>query len=381
MSIHDDASEIVTLLSVHVLDDVADVFRTYMAMNEEEVTACVLFCASTHRIEDFDTAPYLRIGSLTEESGKTRCRDIVEMFSANPVSADFGTRSAIVRLAKRLGERGKIPTIIIDETDKSLHQDDLIGILNGGFNRGHTVPLVVPKDDTWETVQIDPFGPKVLAGIGDLPDKALASRTIPVNLRRHVGKRLPKLREKQKREVRDLATRLSTWAKQIVFPDFDSLPADFMPEALGDRQADMWEPLLLMADAAGGEWPLNAREAATALHRRKSKLSTLEALLHDIKSVFDEQEVDSISSDGLMSALSTEPYEWAIYRTPTGVPWTWSPIYGDCRAAIIVAQLLKPLEIMAVRMQFWDVGAEGARQARGYKRGQFEDAWLRYGIA
>ena len=38
-----------------------------------------------------------------------------------------------------------------------------------------------------------------------------------------------------------------------------------MPDALDDRAADSWEPLLALADAAGGEWPQRARAAALAL--------------------------------------------------------------------------------------------------------------------
>ena len=38
-----------------------------------------------------------------------------------------------------------------------------------------------------------------------------------------------------------------------------------MPPGVEDRNADMWEPLLAVADIAGAEWPDAARKAATAL--------------------------------------------------------------------------------------------------------------------
>jgi Protein of unknown function (DUF3631) len=34
-----------------------------------------------------------------------------------------------------------------------------------------------------------------------------------------------------------------------------------MPLNVEDRPADLWEPLLAIADAAGGDWPKRAREA------------------------------------------------------------------------------------------------------------------------
>jgi len=39
-----------------------------------------------------------------------------------------------------------------------------------------------------------------------------------------------------------------------------------LPDGLSDRQGDAWEPLLAIADAAGGDWPAHARAAAVALH-------------------------------------------------------------------------------------------------------------------
>jgi len=38
-----------------------------------------------------------------------------------------------------------------------------------------------------------------------------------------------------------------------------------MPEGVEDRNADVWEALLAVADLAGGEWPENARVASVSL--------------------------------------------------------------------------------------------------------------------
>ena len=38
-----------------------------------------------------------------------------------------------------------------------------------------------------------------------------------------------------------------------------------MPEGVEDRDADIWEPLLAIADSVGGEWPKRARVAAVSL--------------------------------------------------------------------------------------------------------------------
>src|SRR5438093_758379 len=39
-------------------------------------------------------------------------------------------------------------------------------------------------------------------------------------------------------------------------------PKPELPEGQNDRAADIWEPLLALADLAGGEWPKRAQEAS-----------------------------------------------------------------------------------------------------------------------
>ena len=58
---------------------------------------------------------------------------------------------------------------------------------------------------------------------------------------------------------------LSAWAAA----NLETLRAadPIAPDALGDREAEIWGPLLAIADMAGGEWPARARAAAVDLHR------------------------------------------------------------------------------------------------------------------
>ena len=41
-----------------------------------------------------------------------------------------------------------------------------------------------------------------------------------------------------------------------------------------DRAKDMWEPLLALADAAGGDWPQRAREAGLAVPEARKTAAT-----------------------------------------------------------------------------------------------------------
>src|SRR5262249_18985426 len=60
-----------------------------------------------------------------------------------------------------------------------------------------------------------------------------------------------------------LCRRRAGWAATILDEATKARPD--MPAGVEDRNADMWEPLLAVADIAGGSWPGRARAAAVAL--------------------------------------------------------------------------------------------------------------------
>jgi hypothetical protein len=79
---------------------------------------------------------------------------------------------------------------------------------------------------------------------------------------------------------------LALWAKSMLKDAEAARPE--MPAGVEDRQADAWEPLLVVADLAGVEWPQKAREAAVALVTvaRETPVSLNLRLLEDLRTVF-----------------------------------------------------------------------------------------------
>src|SRR5437879_5887516 len=55
-----------------------------------------------------------------------------------------------------------------------------------------------------------------------------------------------------------------------------------MPTGLNDRASDIWEPLLVLADLAGGEWPGLARQAALRLRASAREGNVIGSLLFDL---------------------------------------------------------------------------------------------------
>ena len=89
-----------------------------------------------------------------------------------------------------------------------------------------------------------------------------------------------------------------------------------MPAELNDRAADAWEPVVAIADLAGGDWPSRARAAALALSgedvaaAKDENVDTM--LLADIRAASDHFDDDKISSEVLTNYLATlEGRPWA----------------------------------------------------------------------
>jgi hypothetical protein len=259
------------------------------------------------------------------------------------------------------------PTLLLDEADTYLgiktakNHEDLRGLINAGHRRGATVYRGEVAGKTVKVAEFPAFTPCALAGIGDLPDTILDRSVIVGMKRRAPHEKVEQFRDRHVRPVaEELRDRLAEWAAASVEQLRDLEPE--MPPGITDRAADVWEPLLAIADQAGGEWPALAREAALELNaaRQKRDPSLGVQLLADCRRVFREHGVDRLTSEGLIEALI------ALVESP----------WGDLRG--------KPLDSrgLANRLRKYDVHPATHRFDDGTKRGyvteEFHDAWQRY---
>jgi len=137
-----------------------------------------------------------------------------------------------------------------------------------------------------------------------------------------------------------------------------------LPDELSDRKQDVAEPLLAIADAAGGEWPSMARQAVIELcaEARTWEESIGVQLLSDIRDIFTERQTDRISSDDLATALA------AIETSP----WAeWSR--GKPITKFRLAPLLRHFGIISGNIRLPD-----GRTPKGYRKEDFADDWERY---
>ena len=78
--------------------------------------------------------------------------------------------------------------------------------------------------------------------------------------RRHAGERVESYRRRLHRPEGEAIRQITaSWARTV------ELEWPELPPGIEDRSADVWEALITIADAAGGDWPKQARNAAVAL--------------------------------------------------------------------------------------------------------------------
>jgi hypothetical protein len=240
------------------------------------------------------------------------------------------------------------------------NSEELRGILNSGHTRGLAFVIRTVGDDH-KPRRFSTWGAKAIALIGKLPD-TLADRSIEIPLKRKLrGERVERLRHADPETFRNLARRCARWAEDHADQIRAARPS--MPDGLHDRAQDNWEPLIAIADIAGGAWPKLAREAALALSGAVDAEGEgiRVQLLADIRDVFEDRSVDRISSGDLVMALvALEERPWAEYSR--GKPLTQAKL----------ARLLRPYGVVSGTKRLPN------RTAKGYLLEQFADAFNRY---
>jgi hypothetical protein len=143
-----------------------------------------------------------------------------------------------------------------------------------------------------------------------------------------------------------------------------------MPVELHNRTREIWRPLWVIADLAGGEWPARSRSAAVALHTAQShELDHRVLLLADIRGIFEAAKADRMhTKDLLQDLVEIEEHPWRGW---------WMDSYAGTPktdAAYRVAKILKEYGIEPETNAF----AVGSVRARGYAKAAFESAWKQY---
>ena len=223
-------------------------------LRAQQADAVTLWTAATHALATWNHAPRLLVRSALPATGKTRLLHAVAATSCRPYRA-----TANVSTLHTLLHHTSL-TVFVDDADTALsgHNGETLRVLmHAGYHKDGSVTRVATAGGTVTTTRQPVFGMVALASLGQLPT-TLTSRAVVITLRRTNPVRpLPTVPWRNRR----LSAELHYWLTEAQ-PALDSAP---VTTPLVDRAADVWEPLLRVADHAGHHWPHRARRAALAL--------------------------------------------------------------------------------------------------------------------
>jgi hypothetical protein len=349
-----------------LLDRVRARFTTHVAFtNEHQSVAATLWTAANHALLCWHHATRLVITSPQKRCGKSRLLDIVAGMSHAPMMCADATTATIYRSLGCADDQGAAttPTLFVDEADALFgtkraaeKNEDLRALVNAGFQRNRPVWRCVGGGQI--PTAFNSFAMVALAAIKGLPD-TITDRAVHLVLQR----RRPTDRVSPFRVRRDgpalakLRTELATWVreegrlKQLMEAE-PKMPVE-------DRAADAWEPLIAIANAAGGDWPRLARKACKALSAEAEEAEVDQAdilLIRDIEEVFTTTSSPFLRSQDLVDRL----------REIKDSPWDdWE---------LTPSKLAKRLKPYGVRP-----GHDALGDHRGYKLESFYDLFARYG--
>jgi Protein of unknown function (DUF3631) len=335
--------------------------RYVVLPSAEAADAVTLWVAASHAQPAWEHAPRLAVVSPLKRCGKSRLLDVVAETCHAPLITVNATIAAVVR---SIGEDP--PTLLVDEADTlwgskkvAESNEDLRGLLNAGHQRNR--PMLRWDITTRTLDRLDTFAMALLAAIGELPD-TIMDRAVVVRMRRRApGEQVQPYRTRRDAPpLNQLRDRLGGWVRAHL----DALRHATPPMPLEDRAADTWEPLIAIADLAGGDWPTRARSAATLMTtaeaQQEEDTSASVRLLGDLREVFGDD--DALYSTTILDRLHK------LEDSP------WGDWYGRLLTTRDLARLLRPYQVRARNLREHGTGAP----RKGYTRADLHEPWARY---
>ena len=346
-----------------LLDDLAQTFTRFVILPKWAAEALALWTLHTYGFQLRDVSTYIGIESPLKRCGKTTLLELLGELACRAVSSANISPPAFFRVIEEF-----CPTLLIDEADTFLPgNDQLKGIFNSGYKKKNSFVLranssgpLADTEQNGDSSGISMFSswcPKAIATIGRLPD-VLADRCILIRMQRKTNQEecdrlrnltAEPLRRKCKRFVMDHEREIA-----VAQPE--------APEELNDRATDIWEPLIALADLAGGDWPQKARQAAVGLSASAQESNPISSLLLDIFILFMAKNEKRLFTRTILNYLNAR-----LADRPWGEGRNGKPVHDQW-----LANQLRPYGIKS--RTIW-IGEE---HARGYMEEDFEDTCRRY---
>ncbi|MGD1083704.1 MAG: DUF3631 domain-containing protein [Verrucomicrobiota bacterium] len=363
-----------------LLETLAQLLSRFVLLPRWAAETLALWVLHTHAYELRDVTTYLGIESPEKRCGKTTLLGVLNELVNRPIAAANISSPALFRVIEEAR-----PTLLIDEADTLLAgNDELRGILNSGYTRSTAYVVRVGFQEgvsaaggyraapEWNEAAVGKTAcqgsrlaryscwcPKVLAAIGRLPE-TLEDRCIVVRMQRKTAReRCERLRELDRTQAGILRQQCARFVADHAEAIEHKKPA--IPETLNDRAADIWEPLLVLADLAGEGWPEKGREAAEGLAKEAMEDNPLGSLFLDILVEFMLAKSGRLRSRSIVAGLNQQADRpWMQLRKGKEIDELW------------LARQLAPYGIRprTIRLE--------STTAKGYMQDDFGESFRRY---
>jgi len=289
-----------------------------------DIYILALWILHTHVIEQVYTSPRLLIDSAMPGSGKTTVLEHAQRLGYRPIQAASLSSPALLARIIDAGVR----TICIDEADRNLDPKregvgELLAVLNSGYKRGATRPVLIPsKGGTWDVAEMATFAPIAMAGNQPNLPEDTKSRTIRILLMPDLDGTV----EESDWEVieplaLDLRATIEEWADRAR-QSVAQAPGD-LPDPIKGRSRERWKPLKKVAQAVGGDWPalvdelaladveLEAMEREDGMTRERPAM----VLLRDVHSTWADGEQFTPTATLVQSLITHSPMQWSAHSS------------------------------------------------------------------
>ncbi len=339
-----------------LLDALAGEFDKFLVLPPHADTILALWTLHTYSWEQCEYSPIVAVTSPVRSCGKSRVLDVLEKL----VSNSFRTGNMSEPVLFRVLDARK-PSVLIDEFDTipEDRRDALANILKHGFHRAGRVHRV-EGDSEKKVVEFVVFGPKALACIKlSTLDAPTVSRCINIRMqRKKTAQKVARLRRYDGTEWRQKCMRWTQDHRERI-----EAATAVMPDALGDREQDIYEPLFVLANLAGGNWPEKIKAASLALCGESADAATDSSvsLLGWIQTYFAESGSDKVSNSTLVDWLNArEDAPFSSWNDGKGI--------GQNE----VRRHLAGFDIQPSTIRIGD------KTAKGFRRAWFQDAFTAY---
>lgn len=310
-------------MTAKLLDQVNEMVNKYVAFPSEHHSVVVaLWVLHTWTVNAFYVTPRLILDSAEPGSGKTRVLELLALLCRSAKLTLSTTTAALYRRIAAAQDEGlQPPTVLQDEADaifgknSTPQAEDLRALFNAGYRKGATVDRCEGDAKNMKVREFPVHAPVALAGLaGRMPD-TIRTRGVTLHMRRRrPDQKVADFRERDAlAEAAPIREQLEAWAAEQEDRLADARPK--MPNGVTDRAAEIWEPLLAIADLAGDDWSKRVRAACTyfvvSSASDDEKLSLGQRLLRDIKRVFDAEATNAMWSSDIIAKLTVDAEsEW-----------------------------------------------------------------------